>query len=527
MALAGAAALLLGGMAAVPAQAATAGRTLAVENVAFAQPQVDATPGEVTNTLSWTVTDSDPDATDVTGAVVIRRALPDGRLTGPSYEETFSYQPDSYYQTSAVDGSAQSSTYGWDFPVPQYSGTASATWRVVKVTAKDDRGADVTVGSAQLLQQALPFTASELVDATSPTYTLTRADYLPTVYNDAASDVQLTYSIDVEDAESGFQTGKVTLSGPGGATASGAFTLVTDVNGETCGPDSPNWGTNEVICSVTVTVPAGSPAGTWSVSKVRIKDNAGNVTTDARLSLLPVRLTQNATLQATGFSLTPGQVNNWPNPVKLAVGMTPTGVRDGLTSVTVATDTGCGGSVTAAPQPAADGSISVPAIMFQAYDRECAVTGIELEDGAGDVAAYGPAFGGSDLGLVTTQVPDTSPPVLSSVSLSPTSIAASDLPAGVTVSAHVSSWAGVNGYRLTVYDADFNVVAGGSYGGLSTITDGPLTLSTGFSPGTPPGVYYIGFSVTDWGDLDAMYGYPNRGGSPAPGAGLLKVTITA
>jgi hypothetical protein len=62
---------------------------------------------------------------------------------------------------------------------------------VVKVTAKEDQGATVTVCGAQLDQRASTVTAAELAGATPSTCTIGRASYLPTVYDDAASDVDL------------------------------------------------------------------------------------------------------------------------------------------------------------------------------------------------------------------------------------------------------------------------------------------------------------------------------------------------
>jgi hypothetical protein len=109
-------AVVLGAGSAIPAQAAASGGTTAVVGTAFAGQSVDATGGGVTDALGRTVTDSDPNATNVTGEAVVRQILPEGSATGPAYDETFTCRPGADYRTFAVSGTAQSSTYSWDFP---------------------------------------------------------------------------------------------------------------------------------------------------------------------------------------------------------------------------------------------------------------------------------------------------------------------------------------------------------------------------------------------------------------------------
>ncbi|MEU2744169.1 hypothetical protein ABZ656_55390 [Streptomyces sp. NPDC007095] len=519
-------AALLGAASVGPAQAAANDGRLKLGVLSFSPSSVDATAEGATATLDWTVTNGNASAATVSGDVYIRQITAGGSAVGSAYDISYSLRPDGSTMTSSVSGNAQSSTYSYDFSVPQYAAGPSATWAVVRVTASDDQGNTLTVDKGRLSEFASTVTAKELVDSAGPTYEwISVPPDQPTYLYNAAKPVTVAYDIEVVDPESGFYKGEVTVAGPGGQTASGKLKVVTAGDGTTsCGPNTGSWGINDMICGVSVTIPAGAAAGTWAVSRIRLTDNAGNTSVHRNLNLAPVQVTQNGTLQASDFSITPKAVNNWSAPQKLSITMQPNGVRQGLASATVWTDTGCGGSVTQAPVISADGTITVTATMFQTYDKECTITGIALVDGAGDVAAYGSYFDEPDLNLVVTQIPDTTPPVATSASLSFTTVAASALPRNVELTADVTSFAGVNGYSLTIYDSTGDPVGGG-YGGLFAVTDGTVQIVAGLSQGLAPGVYTVGFTLTDSGGLHAQYGYPGNVGSPAP-SGPLQITVT-
>ncbi|MFF7982998.1 hypothetical protein ACFZDK_28425 [Streptomyces sp. NPDC007901] len=517
-------AALLGAVSVGPAQAAENEGGLELSALSFSPLTVDATAGDAIATLNWAVKDGNASAAAVSGDVYVRQVSAVGSTVGPAFDISYSLQPNGSAMTNSVSGNAQSSTYSYDFSVPQYAAQASANWAVVRVTASDDRGNTLTVDKDRLSEFANFVTAKESVDSTGPTYEdVSLPPDAPRYLYNAAKPVTVAYYIDVADPESGFYKGEVTVAGPGGQTASGKLKVVTADDGNTsCGPNTGGWGSNEIICSVSVTIPAGAAAGTWAISRIGLTDNAGNTSVYRNLNLAPVHITQNATLQAGDFSITPKAVNDWSEQQKLSITMKPNGVREGLTSVTVWTDTGCGGSITEAPAISDDGTITVPANMFN-RSKECIITGIALVDGAGDVAAYGSYFDGPDLNLVATQIPDTTPPVATSASLSFTTIAASALPRNVVLTADVTSFAGVNGFSVTVYDSAGRPVSGG-YGGLSAVTEGTVQIGVDLPQGLTPGVYTVGFELTDEGGLYAQYGYSNVG-SPAP-SGPLQVTVT-
>lgn len=518
--------LLIGALAAGPAQAEgneqQAG--LKLKALAVEQSAVDATSGNATVTIDWTVTDGNTAATNMFGAITVQQVGTDGRLIGAPQALTFSFQPQWPYQANPVAGTIASADYSYAFPVPQYAAQSTARWAVVKVTAKDDQGGTLSVDRQNLTKFHPTFTATHLVDSTGPTYdglglALDQPEYL---YNADAS-VSARYRLHITDAESGFFRGQLVLSGPESRTASGSIRLVQDTDGTLACGDDFAFDSHDVFCTVDVTIPAGAPAGSWSVSRVTLTDASGNVSVTKGLSQDPVHVTQNSTLQASDFAISPAQYNNWNGPAPLTITMKPSGFRDGIASVTVLLDN-CGGSVTANPVIAPDGTVSVRATVPPIYTKQCTVTGIGITDGAGDSAAYGTAFHGPELNLVATQIPDTTAPVVNSASLDTTSVPASTLPRNAVLTLDVTSFVGITGFSLTLFDAN-GVSVDGMSGGLSSVTSGPLKLLVPLHQGLAPGVYTVGFTLTDAGGLHTQYGYPNDQGLPVPGGPLL-ITVT-
>ncbi|HEV2639183.1 MAG TPA: hypothetical protein VGX23_28845 [Actinocrinis sp.] len=371
------------------------------------------------------------------------------------------------------------------------------------------------------------FTADELVDSTGPNYeAVSLPSQSPVDFDDAAAPVDLTYTVEATDPESGFYKGTLVLAGPQGQTVSTDFAVQFDALGTTeCGPDSPNWGSNDIICAVPVAIPPGSAAGTWSVSQLKLTNAAGAVANYRKLALDPITLTQNAVLSASGFSMTPSVVDNWVNQQNLTVTMTPAGAQGGIASVTVDTTPWCYDGTTNQPAVAADGTLSVTVRMFQGpSSKSCQVTGIAIVDGAGDVAAYGSANNGPALNLVSTQLPDTAPTLLSAA-LGTTSVVHGDSQAD-TLTMNVSSIAGIDQSTYSIYDSD------GSWAGASAsknynpvVTGGTITLSV--YPGSlAPGTYTIALGLNDANQLGTGYGAPNGVNTPMPG-GPLQFTVTA
>lgn len=520
--------VVAGVLAAGPAQAARpvqkAVSAPKVTALAVEQSTVDATSGDATVTIDWTVTDGNAAATDMSGALTVQQVGTDGRLIGAPRSLTFSFQPQWPYQASAVAGTIASAEYSYAFPVPQYAAASTARWAVVKAAAQDDQGGVLTMGRQKLAGFDAAFTATHLVDSTGPAYdglgtVLDQPEYL---YN-ADTSVTTRYRLHVTDADSGFFRGELVLGGPQGATASGSFRVTQDTDGtQQCG-DYTGYDTHDIFCTVEVDVPADAPAGIWSVSRLRLTDASGTVSVAKGLSQDPVHITRNSTVQASDFAISPAQYNNWNTPAPLTITMKPSGFQGGIASVTVLLD-GCGGSVTDNPVIAPDGTISVRATAPPIYTKRCTVTGIGLTDGAGESAAYGTAFHGPALDLVATQTPDTAAPVVNSASLDVTSVPASTLPRNAVLTLDVTSFVGVDGFSLTVYDADGEPV-GGMSGGISSVTSGPLELVVPLHQGLAPGAYTVGFTLTDAGDLHTQYGYPGGHGSPVPG-GPLVITVT-
>ena len=114
--------------------------------------------------------------------------------------------------------------------------------------------------------------------------------------------------------------------------------------------------------------------------------------------------------------------------------------------------------------------------------------------------------------------------MVNSASLDTASVSASSLPRNDVLTLDVTSFVGVTGFSLTVYDAS-GASAGGADGGISSVTDGPLELLVPLPRGLAPGVYTVGFMLTDAGGPHSQYGYPNGVGYPVPGGPLL-ITVT-
>jgi hypothetical protein len=517
--------LLLGALVGAPAQAAEQrGAGIALTALSVEQKTVDATSGSDTVTLDWTVTDGNEAATDMFGALTIQQVGDGGALIGAPHDLTFSFQPQYPYQANAVAGTIAAAKYSYAFQVPQYAAQSTVRWAVVKVTAKDDQGRAASIGRQQLADFHAEFAATELVDSTGPAYDGFSLDLgQPTYFYNVDEPVTVRYRLHISDAESGFLHGQLLLTGPQGATASGSIRLVPDYDDSmACGNDG-NYDSYDVFCTVDVTIPAGAPAGDWSPSRLRLTDESGNVSVGRTLPQSPVHVVHNDTLQASAFTISPQQFNNWDSVANLTVTLKPSDVQGGITSVTVLSDK-CGSSVVDNPVVAPDGTISARLAAGPIYTTRCAVTGIGLTDGAGESAAYGVAFHGPAVDLVATQIPDTAAPVVNTASLAADTFAADSLPGGTDLTLDVTSFVGVTGFSLTVYDADGNPVDGRS-GGTQSVTDGPLVLPVPLHDGMAPGTYTIGFTLTDAGGLHASYGYPSGSGLPVP-AGPLIITVT-
>lgn len=522
----------IGGAAAATASPASgqAGGKLSYASISFAQKRVDASGGHVPVTLTWRLTDSNPNASFVAGEIDIRLA---GDSPGTYVGRTFQIQYDingSVDGTVTATGTAQDSSYSYSFPVPQYANATEAQWVVTEATALDDQGETLSLSGAALDAFSSTLKAKELVDTTPPTYgnslmlEPTNPGSHPYVYDNGV-DGFMGYSLFAQDQQSGFWKGAIRLAGPGGQTLSGAFAFTSSQNqGESCG--SLSGGDDfDAACGVTVTIPAGSAAGTWVVSAITLVDNAGVSKTYKNLNADPIVVTGDTGLSASGFTASPDPVNDWVNffnPVQIT--MSVTGAQQGVSAIYVdrATADPCE-QFNTTPTVNPDGTLSVPIDLFQGTPT-CQVGGIAIVDGAGNVALYGSAYNAPDPGLTITQVPDTTAPTATSASLTPTSVPSSQTfnnPFTLTLQV-VAPVAPVNQLSIFAFDSSGNEVFQQG-GGVGDTLTGQLQEFFNLSEFLPPGTYTVGFTLTDEGRLSTSYGTP--GGQPVPG-GPLQFTVT-
>jgi hypothetical protein len=315
------------------------------------------------------------------------------------------------------------------------------------------------------------------------------------------------------------------VAGPGGRTLSSGFQEVFSVSNGfgMCGAGLV-FDDTSAQCQPSVTIPAGAPAGTWTVSKLSLWDNAGNHATYAHLNVLPITVTSDSVIRASAFSANPTQVDNWVNTATSQLSMKVTGAVGGVATIYVDFTAGspCGQGATS-PTQNPDGSYSVDISMFSIADS-CSVAGIAVLDGAGDLSVYGSEYGLPDLGINLTRVPDTTPPVATGAQVSPASQPTNPNSTGfegLTVDVN-DTVAPVNQISTTVFNSSGQIVGGG-FGGVTATLTGPVTTSTSLPVGLPPGTYTVAFQLIDKGGLISSYGYPNS--PPVPG-GPLVFTVT-
>lgn len=529
----------IGVSAAQAATAQAAKTTLALSALSFAQTSVDSSKGPVADDLTWTVTDSNPNANYVAGLVTIRMVdNATGAFLGHEYTLSYSLDNSGYGNGSYVSGTAQESTYNYTFVVPQYANAATTTWEVTKVTIADDQSATATVSVTKL--QSLGFgysiATTAAVDSSGPTVdyvTLqSRAPYAsglrPYVYvGEEAQEV--TYDMTVHDSQSGFWKGTLKLAGPGGVSVTSSFAWEKDVNttAVSCGGLS-GGDDRDMQCAVAVTLPANAAAGSWRVASIKLFDNAGAQSITKNPQAQAVTVTSDATLSASGLGISPNLVNNWRDDATTQLTMAVNGVRKGITAVYVDFDSGLCVQHGNVPTANADGTVSVPIEVYQSASS-CKVVGIAIVDGAAEVALYGSEYGAPDPALTIQRIPDTTPPVATSVTLDPSTISESQISDSLTVTVHAAvQTAPIDQFSIHLYDADGQEITS-EIGGTGQAPDGTVTIFLTLPwwyGNLQPGIYTLGLSLTDSGNLTTSYGIPNDPNSlPMPG-GPVTLTIT-
>jgi hypothetical protein len=506
-----------------------AGGKLAYTSISFAQHHVDASGGHAAVTLTWQLTDSNKNASYVAGEIDIRMA---GDTPGTFIGRTYQIQYDlngSLDGTVTATGTAQDSSYSYAFPVPQYANAKEATWVVTKATALDDQGDTRSLSGAALDGFSVTLNAKELADTTPATYqglaiTPVNGVLHPYVYDNGVNG-SMGYSMDVQEPESGFWKGTIRLKGPGGQTLDGAFAFSSSQNqGQNCGNlvASDDFDTS---CGLEMTIPMGTAPGTWVVSAITLVSNAGVSKTYGDLNAVPIVVTADTGLSASGFTASPNPVNNWVNflnPVQIT--MSVAGAQQGISAIYVdaANAAPCEQSDTT-PTVNPDGTVSVPIDDFRGT-AVCQIGGIAIVDGAGNVALYGSEYNAPDPGVTITRVPDTTAPTATSASLTPTSLAASQTfenPFTLTLQI-VAPIAPVDQISIYAYDSSGNQVFE-EFGGTPFTSTGQFQTFFNLNESLPAGTYTVGFTLTDEGGLSTSYGTP--GGQAMPG-GPLQFTVT-
>ncbi|MEV4117658.1 hypothetical protein [Micromonospora sp. NPDC049645] len=502
---------------------------LALTALSFEQSTVDATQGSASNRLTFSVTNTEPDAQSLAGTVTMRmRSSVTGELLGHDRVARFDYN---YYygDMELVSGTPQEATFAYYLPVRAYSDSATATWEVTKVTLRGD-DISATVGAAKLSTfPGYRFTANTLIDSSAPTF-----DYLE-LYNgrdpyfyvkDDPSYFALSFTIN--DYQSGFWKGSIKLVGPGGQSISAPIDWARDEysTGYRCGlSTSGDADGNYVPCSIEMKFPPGTAPGSWRVAQIVLINNGGGRATYKNPAGPSMVVTSNSTLQATDFVVSPNPVDNWRADVTTELSMAVTGASRGISQLDVAFEDQC--STTGQPYTKADGRLAVK-VYVSSRARGCDVTKLSIRDGAGNLALYGSNVSAPDPQITIDQVPSTEAPTALSAVLNPASITLSQLPnqsIRLTVQAEVKV-APITSMPVYVYDADGDVVFQASgYGGQAP--DGSLTydISLGYW-NLEAGQYTVGFMLSDASGLRSYWNMPDVSSSLTLPGGPVVLTIT-
>ncbi|MFC3505438.1 hypothetical protein ACFOOK_31395 [Micromonospora krabiensis] len=511
------------GATAVPATAGA--KALALKSLAFAASRVDATVDSAVVPLTWTVTNPDAAAQDMYGSLHIQMAGPTpGSYVGQTYEVDFRFEDVTYTKARWVSGTPRRSTYTYDFVVPRFAATSSAQWLVTRFEVHDERGAALTLDRAALAGHRGTVTARTVADTTPPSsywaYLEPLSDARPYTYV-KDREGYLRYYVAVQDWESGVWQGSLQLTGPGGQTVTGRFEAFFHRADQRCGAYS-GGDINSTSCSIEVRIPANAASGEWRVTELALTDNVGNLAVVTDHGLESIIVTSNASLSASGFTVSPNPVNNWTVNVNATLGMTVAGAQEGVREILVDFDNhGCRQTSTT-PTVGADGTIGLPILVYSRTAR-CTVVGLAIRDAAGGLALYGSRYEAPDPGLTIRQLTSTTPPTATDVSVTPTTVARSQAPdtrpvVSMSVTAPVAP---VNGYSMYLYAADGTVVAQ-QFGGTGAGPDGRLSLYGYLPYEITAGTYTYGFTLNDASGLATTYG---PGGLPMPG-GPLTLTVT-
>lgn len=541
VALAGAAAVAIGpaGLADAAPSVRPAGVAAQLANplrltaLGWSTASIDATTGTATADLTWTVKDAAASAHNVTGALVI--GVPGskpGTFASLSFDVSFALHGRAQVHGT---GTPSQSTYRYTFAVPQYAQVSSAKWQVTAFNVRDDAQHQLTVPPAQLASFNATLTASELVDTHAPTFANLAlvpnggAVARPYVYATRYHAGTARYSFDTHDDVSGLYSAAMRLTGPHARTISVDIPVNRMSGSYQCG-FMPGTDLNNMSCGVTVSFPAGTPTGRWAITFLQITDDAGNTTTAGRLNVLPVTVTANQVLRASGFNANPNPINNWSalHPYTVRFSTNVSGARGGIAAVYVDTVTNNGATCAQTKtRPTVKVRTATVPIQVDWMLQVCQVTGIAVVDGRGDVSLYGTDYGAPDPYFLIRQVPDVSAPRATGASINPASVTSSQTKGFTQITLTINLKAGyapTDGISITLYDSRGNNL-GGIIGGAFD-NNGVVTQTFTLPGPLKPGKYPVGFSVSNAAQETTVYDPFAPNGQPLPGAPLV-LTVTS
>lgn len=492
---------------------------LSLLSLAWSVGSVDATSGTASADLTWTVSDTAKGVHNVLGALVI--GVPRsgrGRFASLTFTVGFALHGPSQ---SPGSGNAHQSTYRYTFDVPQYAQVSPAPWQVTGFTVRDDRGNRLMMSATQLGSFNAVLTATEIIDTGRPSYKDLARLGRPFVYVARHHPGSAAYVFSANDNLAGLYSARIQIKGPNGRTLSSDIPV--DRVALQCGFE-PNSSLTSMSCGINFPFPADTPVGRWAVSTLQLTDDAGNTAIFSRLNAVPVTVTSNQVIQANNFRAIPNPVSNWSSehPYTVDFSMRISAPRGRITAVYIDTSTDSGATCAqTTTRPTRNGSrVTVP-IRVDWRMEVCQVVGIALVDGKGDVALYGPNYGAPDPYFLIRQVPNVSAPQAASAEVNPATVQSSQIgPTTFTMTIKLKpGYAPATISSATVYDSHGNVV--------TEINGGPVenngVVTETFSlPDMTPGLYPIGFSLTNDAQMTTDYGY---GGNPLPG-GPLALIVT-
>ncbi|MFC3383783.1 hypothetical protein [Couchioplanes azureus] len=250
--------------AAASARAAAGASALRFTEISFNTARVDVTAGPADVVLTVDMTDTHPTAVEIMGTAEFRQ-FAGATPVGQPWKIPF----DAVLTGTAPARSATASIY---FRVPQYGATAQAAWRVTKITAHDGYGNESAAKNPARLA------VDQLVDGAGPVLDgIALAPGQPAEVVDPGTGVTVDYRVTVSDLQAGFWTGRLVLTGPDGLRIGTPFAIAFDGRHLTCGTASLIDDIHDrVECAVPVVIPAGTPAGRWTVTRVTLTDQADN-----------------------------------------------------------------------------------------------------------------------------------------------------------------------------------------------------------------------------------------------------------